>query len=106
MDHISEQQMAQQLAPTSGPGREAAEAERRAGREQAILDRASVEQRRYGDTALATLATAWLQARHEASGADGLRPEEAAELRLLTSMADRMAHQAGVNALGRLAGNG
>jgi hypothetical protein len=106
MEHLTEQQMAERVGPTAGPGREAAEAERRARNDQAILDRAAGEQRIYGDTALAGLATAWLQARHHAFGADGLRPEEAAELRLLTSMADRMAAKAGLNALARLTGNG
>ena len=102
MREVTEQQMAERLAPESGPGRAAAEAQRQSQREHQVLERAAEEQQRYGNSALATLATAWLNARQAVFGADALGPEDAAELRLLASMSDRMATQAGVNCLHNL----
>jgi hypothetical protein len=87
--------MAARLAPPSGQGRDAA-------REAAFTERAAELQTLAGNAALAEFASAWLKRRAIVFGEAPLTMTEAAELRQLVSMADRMAAAQGAEALRQL----
>jgi hypothetical protein len=96
MNDVSEQQMAERVAPQAGPGREAAEADARrmlqSAREQAKQAEYNAYAERGTQSALAALATTWLHARHSCLLPSDLTGSDAAELLTLARIAERMGH--------------